>query len=384
MSPRAKLQRVTCWLLAGLGGLMALAAIATGLVYMARTTPDSTLIEATGRGDIDFRVFYYNNELFPDNPVPKNLYFLRHFTDFIEIDSSFMLWFNGNRTFDVDFNYTAEKRFEISYLGGQPGHNPVVFQQNTEISQVSGAVSGNNMSFRPYSGPDWPGGTYTIRLQEYMQVFDNFLEYNEQRLDDNANLRGFSAELVIEFSLQLTAWEAGLNETIRRSYRIPIGINVFSLEAMGNAGFTSSTLVVHDADGVSLTMMGGLGFAVIIGGLGLITGIKKLSVRPDQDPSQQEYHAIMKKYGNEIVSSKGLSDLSGFMVTPVESFEELLKLSLNTGKMIVSHNQGDKAVFYVITDNIAFQFEIVFFDTTATPIKKSQTSHKFREKGAVS
>jgi len=360
--------RIGCWLIVCISSLMVLAAVGAGLVFVVHSAPDSTLIEATGRGDIDFRLHYFENQLFPQNPVPKNLHFLRHFTDYIEIDSSFSLWFSGGNTFDVNFTYTAEKRFEISYLGlgGQQGPNPVVFQQVTEIARTQGAVSGNHMSFRPYSGPDWPGGTYTVRPNDFMEIFMNFLEYSEQRLDAGANLRGFSAELIIEFTLQLTSRDAGLNETIRRGFRMPIGVNVFSLEAMGNAGFTSSMLLQQDTDGISLTtaMMGSLGAMAAVGSFGLIAGLKKLTalVRAKRNPNpyRQEYQAIIKKYGNEIVSSGGLADLRNFLTTSVESFEELLKLSLNTGKLIVCHDQGDKAVFYVIADSIVFTYEILF------------------------
>ena len=365
---QSKFGRVRSWLVVCISGLMVLAAVGAGFVYMARSAPDSTLIEATGRGDIDFRVHYFENQLFPENPVPKNLHFLRHFTDYIEIDSSFSLWFGGGKTFDVNFAYTAEKRFEITYLGLGPQASPIVFQQNTEIARAQGTASGNHMSFRPYSGPDWPGGTYTVRPNDFMEIFSNFLEYSEQRLEEGVNLRGFSAELIIEFTLQLTARDAGLNEAIRRGYRIPIGVNVFSPEAMGNAGFTSSTLLEQGAENASPTvaMMGSLGAALAVGSLGLFAGLKKLTAKQEQNPRRQEYQAIMKKYGNEIVSSGGLADLRDFLATPVESFEELLKLSLNTGKLIVCHDQGDKAVFYVIADSIAFNFEILFTDTNPT------------------
>lgn len=337
------------WILIIGGGLIGLVALSIGVAHVAAAAPDITLIEVTGRSDIDFRVYYIDNELFTENPVAKNLHFLRHLTDFIEVENSMVVNFSDE--FEIIYTYTAEKRFEISYGGTQTGANPVIFQIVTEIDRTRSMAQTNRLVFE--------GGTYQIFLNEYHDIFNHFVEYNEMRLG-TIQLRGFSAELVVEFTYTIVAPEVGIRETIQRGFTIPIDVNVFSPQVFGPTGFTASSVAEEDLPEVSVLLMGGLGMAAAAGGLGILLGAKKMPHRAT-DPHRVEYDDIMKKYRNEIIMTTGTADLSKFVVQPVSSFDELLKISLNLGKLIVCHNEGDRAVFYAIVDAHAFNYEIRFF-----------------------
>ena len=336
---------------------MVLAAGIMIAMQLLSAAPESLLIEASGQGNIDFRVFYIENDLFPDNPVPRNLLFFRHLTDFIEIESSFNAVFSED--FHINYSYIAEKRFQILYTGSGVG-NPVVFEEITEISRVANSTFGNRLNFNSSNEPGQPGGTYIIRPNDFLETYMHFLEYNERVLGDagGGTFRGFTADLVIEFRYTVNSHAAGINESVRRGYRIPISTNVFTVEPFGTAGFTSSVAAVRDTEQVSAIVLGALCLAVIIGAVLIVIGLKSGSRQVN--PRRKEYESILKKYSNEVIISGGIIDLSKLTVMPVATFDELLKLSLNLSKIIICHKDHERAVFCVIMDGHAFCHVIEF------------------------
>jgi len=335
------------------------ASVFLAVFHIASTTPEAYLVEASGSSVLDFNVFYVENTLFPENPVSKNLHFFRHFTDYIEIKSGFSAAFS--ETFDVVYTYTAEKRFEVSYQGGTAGSNPVVFQDITEISNLSGIATTNHLAFSSENEQGVPGGTYTIRPDEYLEMYLHFLEYNEMQFAEAGEapaMRGFAAELVVEFYYQIIVQEAGINESIRRGYRIPIGVNVFSPEPIGAPGFTASSAISTDVVYISAPLLIGFSAMFLLGGFGMYYALKRTNRETSE--SRQEVNSILKKYGNEIVVSTGTADFTKYYAMPVANFDELLKLALNLGKLIICNTNDEKALFYAIIDNHAFYYIVKF------------------------
>lgn len=323
------------------------------VAYVFSLTHDGVLVTATGRNNLDFNVFYFENEFFGENPVSNNLHFLGHFTDFIEIQSSFSADFSDE--FDLNYSYTAQKRFVISHVSG--GVSSVIHEQTFELSQEGGRVASDNL--------DFGGGTYIVYPRDYMAKFLNFLEYNDGHLGSDAGLtpatpafRNFSAALFIEFTYSVAAFPVGITEISMRGFQIPIGDDVFTLTELGSPGFTASVNLSQDT--VSLSAFSIIMFVLITAasGFGLFFSISRIF--NDSSVEHGLASRILKKYRGEIIISKNAFDLSDYKLMEVEDFEEILKLAVNLNKHIMGYKNDKKAEFCVLVDEHAYYYVVNF------------------------
>jgi len=319
-----------------------------------------------GRSDISFAVHYIENEMFPENPVPSNLHFLRLFTDFIEIESGFSASFSDE--FELVYTYTSRTRFEITHAT-VGGGNPVIFQETNELNRISGRTFGNSVNFRG-AKEDQPGGTYIINLHDHLAAFNEFLEYHEQQMEAAGATggRNFSAELFIEFTYTILAQPVGIHETLTRGYRIPISSEVFTLEPTGaSGGFTAEVALGNNAQGIEAGVIIGLAAVAAAGALLIFYGLVKLGA--EKSSSQHAMtHGILKKYSGEIIVALAPLDLTDHKIVRVGEFEEVLKLSINLNKHITCHKSSQKAEFCVIVDDYAYSYQIDYISPDFAPI----------------
>jgi len=349
------------WMLA-VGGLLMLSmaiALAATLAGESMQDDESRVIEAVGRNNISFAMFYIENDLFPENPVPANLHFLRLFTDFVEIRSSFSA--NFGEQLNINYTYVASTRFVISHATGFVGGVSTVFEEHNEISRVTGTAFDSVLNFQPTDDGE-PGGLYTINLHEYLETFNNFLDYFDRQMDAvgvTSGSRNFSADLFVEFSYTINAPSIGLNENSTRGLRIPISTEVFTLEATGSTGFnTQRTIGETIVENLNTTNVFAF-VALIFVGAGLVFFHFRLgSDRSGKSEALAE--SIMKKHANEIVFSQSPLELCGYKIAQVDDFGELLKLAINLGKHISSYKSDEKAEFCCIVDDFAYYYCIVF------------------------
>jgi len=357
-SSSKKLRKIIGWPVMIVSGLVFVAAILWAALYVTDLMHEDVVIEGTGQNNASFTVHYFDNEIFGGNPVSSNLHFLRHFTDFIEIESSFSA--NFSEDLDISYTYVAEKRFVITHLGSG-GANPVVFEEITELSRARGGTFGNELNFSSDSGYDEPGGIYTIFPREYMEIFLSFSEYHEQQIENeggtSAAFRGFSAELFIEFSYSVLAMPAGINETTVRGYRIPIAQDVFVPEVFGTHSFNAVVNLTTETPIIDIYTILIFATVIAISGLGVFIGIRCISVG-DSNEHHKKAKAILKKFSSEIVVSKSPMDLSNYTVMIVDEFEEILKLSINLNKHIMCYHDTEKMELCTIVDEHAYYYYI--------------------------
>jgi len=90
----------------------------TYLIEQLNHNEEDFKFEASGRANVDFRVFYLENETFQNNPVTSSLNFLISFTDFIEVESSLETSIISNQT-----SFFAELLIEFTYYINILTHN---------------------------------------------------------------------------------------------------------------------------------------------------------------------------------------------------------------------------------------------------------------------
>ena len=348
-----------------LSSLLLVMVIIFALVFLAAHLRDDDVVEISGRADLDFRVFYLENEYFADGPIPHRLHFLMSFTDYIEVDSRFTV--HVDEETEIFYNYSATQRLVIRYMGAMDGvSNPVVFEYTMPLSSSYGSVFGYAISF-PAAGGAGPGGTYTISPKDYTDFYLDFvatqrhLMYQENVIA--VGLRGFSAELLIDFTYTITLPEWGISETAMAGYRLSLSTEVFTLAATGNstATFNRSIVLNDPPPQITLPMVIIFVAAAALSIYGIIRGISNIYADPNEN--RREALTILKKYSNEIVVSDVAPQLSQYQSMPVGDFRDLLRLAINLSKHIMCYHDDDMAEFVVVVEDSAYYYRINYGST---------------------
>ena len=344
--------------------------------YLAAYFRDEITLEANGSIDVGFRVFYLENDIFEENPIPYNLFFLKSFTDFYEINSSFSASFSEE--LNLYYTYTATKRLVIRYIQtGDANLNPVVFEESYVLSEVSGSTMADSLNF--YGSNNSPGGSYFISPRPHIESYLNFVAYQEQQMIDEGmvaiNIRGFSAELLVDFTYSIIAPDAGLNEVLTRGYRIPLSTEIYSFISTGTPNFDTVINLTERTTELTLPII--ILFVAVFSGsiFGLCHTLKRLMADPNE--YFRELNDLLKKYSNEIVASPSL-DLSHYTILTVHEFDELLKLAVNLNSHIMCCHNEKQASFATIVKKYAYMYTI-----TNPEIENIQTIEGAGTAGAI-
>ena len=349
--------------------LLLVVVIIFALVFLVAHLRDDDVVEVSGRTEVDFRVFYLDNEFFPDGPIPHRLHFLMSFTDYIEVDSRFAIQLDEET--EIIYSYYATQNLVIRYMGTMDGiSNPVVFEYSVPLSSTHGSVFGDGFSFSAMNG-DWLGGTYTIFPKDYTDFYLDFV-YEQRHLMQQENviaegLRGFSAELLIDFIYTITLPEWGITEMATEGYRLSLSTEVFTLRTTGNSSssFNRPIILNDPPPQITLPMIIIFVTAAALSIYGLIRGIGNLYADPNEH--RQKALTILKKYSNEIVVSDVEPQLSQYQLMPVGDFSDLLRLAINLSKHIMCYHNDTMAEFVVIVEDSAYCYKINY-DSADTDI----------------
>ena len=334
-------------------------AVIAMLVYLVAYFREDTTADASGRADVAFRVHYLENDFFPTNPLPRHLHYLISFTDFFEVDSRFSAQFSEE--VEVHYMYTAEKRFVIRHMStGDANLNPMVFEETHVLSTIQGIVTTDGLNFSPNG--NGAGGTYAIFPKDYTELYFDFVAAQARMMEQEnviaQNLRGFTAELFIDFVYRITIPEWDIIETVRQGYRIQLSNEIYSFVMTGNSGasFTRSITINNGPQQLSIFWI--IVFVAIVSGsvYALLVGLSKLLADPNE--RKRMIKMILKKYANEIVVSDMPLPLAQFNIMRVEEFESLLKLAINLGKHIMCYSCDEYAEFAVTVEGNAYYFKI--------------------------
>jgi len=344
--------------------LVILVTIIIAAFYVAAFLRGEAYVEASGRSNIDFRVFYLENEIFAENPVPQNLSFLMSFTDYIEFENSFSATFSAET--DIDYSYTATKQLVIRHMGTIDGNfNPVVFEHTTILSEASGSTHAQALNFTS-DDASTPGGTYIVSPREHIDIYLEFILAHEAQMQaeniSEVGFRGFSAELLIDFTHQVNARSFGINETLTSGYRFSLSSEVYSFDITGISDFETFVTVATAPD-ITLPMIMAFVLILTASTIKIFQSIKNMALDPNEN--RRAAKGILKKYSNEIIVTKNMWDLSAFNLMFVEEFEELIKLSINLNKHIMCYMDDNNARFCTLVDNNAFYFSLTFCEGEA-------------------
>ena len=346
--------------------LIILTAVTAFVFYAAAYMTDEISFDSTGRAVVDFRVFYMDNPVWEENPIPQDVFYLKSLTDFIEIDSGFTANF-GSDPVNIYYEYTARERLVIRYMSVADGNlNPVMFQETWVLSEKRGSDFANRLRF-PRNNGDGPGGTYTITPRPRIQQYLDFAAFQLSHMQSEGliaqGIRGFSAELFIEFTYTVRVPELGIYQTVMQGYRLSLSTEVYSFVVVGNPAFTQSINVTVQNLPFEFTFPVIVLFvgALALSFYGMFSGIMRLKADPNEN--RRRVSTIIKKYSNEVAVSVTPLDLSEYKIMEAEDFEQLLKMAINMSKQVLCSKNEQFAEFAVITESFAYRLRINYFES---------------------
>jgi len=330
-------------------------------VYIAAYMRGETNTEVSGRAQLDFRVFYLENDIFEENPIPQNLYFLMSFTDYIEIDAIFSAWFEDG--VQIYYSYAATEQLVIRYMAtGDTNLNPIVFETNKALSHTNGNTFTRYIDSA--SNSNGIGGTYTIYPRPHIDTYLHFIASQSQQMyAENIitrGLRGFSAELFVDFSFTINVPELDFEQTVNHGYHLLLSTEVYSLIYTGQPMFTEtiSLVVLELPFRMTFFMVVFLAALFVLSTYCFFIGIRDL--RADPNERKHEAESILKKYSGEIVVRDMPLNLRHYEIYRVEAFDELLKLAINLNKHVMAYHNYQLAEFAVVIDVVAYYYKVDF------------------------
>jgi len=327
--------------------------------YVAALMSTDGTIDVTAQNDVGFTVNYLDNDFFGPGPADHDLHYLMSFTDFVEVNNAFSV--DISQETPMQYHYSVDETLIIRHqASGDRTTDPIVYRESTLIDEKTGELNWATVSFG--SGPeDVPGGAYRIDPKHHIESYKAFEAADAATMatEDVRSVRAidFSAELLINFNYELHFPEMDGYETVVVSLLIPLSDEVFSPEIQGDISKDISliryTMGRPGTAAISITIIAAIGLI-----FGLCFGIYRY--RQEKCEKRREAGTIFRKYSDEIVFSKEAADIKAYVQTPVNNFNDLLKLAINSGKHILCHQDDTGAWFVVIADGSAYTYDLVY------------------------
>lgn len=330
--------------------------------YVNSLSPSEPAIIGTASNNVSFKVHYLKNSIFESGVRPQNLYYFMSFTDFIEIENSFLAEFENE--IETVYKYTAAETLIIKQRKGSDSNtNPTVYEEKYPISEISGGITGKRITFSG-KGADKekePGGVYVISPKKYIDIYKYVVEEHKKQMQSEnvstENALSFSADLLVEFSYNLRVKDSGINKTLTRGVIIPLSIEVFSPELTGTPTFELSAPPKEAKKWSPLiVMLLVLWFVAQI--FGLSYALRQYLT--EKDEYRRELNKILKKYSDVIVIMAKPVNSTKYEIEQVAQFQELLKLAANLNKHIRCFYDEKIAEFCVIDNGFVYIYELLF------------------------
>jgi len=282
------------------------------------------------------------NDFYPAELTNRYSYYRRQYTDHIQVKAGY----TANVDKATPMTYTASYTAALLVRNANNGNNGLIWDEKTDLGGASGDCNFVN-------------GQFTLQ-----KSFDLYLETYEERLQaylDDAKANGVTlsvvGEVVFTAEYQLTGKEDKTVKTdpIARSVTIQLQKELYTVAYSGkdNAeAFIPERAVRLPALWASILIV--LGVAVSL--TALIVALKAAFQDPDE--FRAAYKRIMRKYYNEVALVASAETPIFKRAVAVESFDELLKFSLNLAKPITCYKTEDFALFAIACDNIYYQYTL--------------------------
>ena len=364
MTVRVSKNKVSHLLVLVVCGLLLLCVLAAGLFLLVSSLREdvSTTFDMSGTNSISFDVHYLQNEMWDDNPIPRDLFFLMSFTDHIEVKNSLQVSLSESSR--IYYTCRARVTLDINYAGNVGGLvNPPLLREQHTLYETSGHVDSHYVHITGIGADSHD--YFRIDPRPYIETYFMFANAQRRQMEREGlmvlGFRGLSAELLIEFDHTVSVPQMEVFRQTTRGYRIPLTNEVYTLHTTGGPESFGESISV-------LTMPGGieprgsvillLVLAGVLSSAGVAYSLSKLL----SDPNEKRRMAkkLLRKYAAEIVTSDTMYDLTGYKVMPVVDFLELLKLSVNLNRHIMCHHDKNAAHFAVTVDNWAYTLDIEY------------------------
>jgi len=323
-------------------------AIAVTVTLFSRYVFDCVTVENSTRvtvnNSIKYNVHYDEilndnaGEPLFDNPIRSmnDPFYLLSLTEYILIDNEVDIELSKELKFD--YVYKVKTSFKIRQGNNS---NSIITPQVRDLVEIKGSGESDKFALKL---SEEPGGKLKIELAEYESIYENF-----------KTLANLSAELAVSFEITINSDDFDKPLTVSRGMTIPIQHEAYAINLTGNA------TVEKDIPERQIRFPG---IPITVGAAALLVAlvaISVLSIREmtlDGDRFKRTVNRITRKHSNDVVMAATFPELKNDTVVEVKNFKELIKFSQNLCKPIVYTENHDSGLFYIICDNMVYQYEV--------------------------
>ncbi|MCL2055095.1 MAG: DUF5305 domain-containing protein [Oscillospiraceae bacterium] len=344
-------------------GLNLLIVIALIIYNTAAYFAHDDTVEFEGFNNASFKVHYLDSTSFGKaGPRPVEAHYLMSFTDFIEVENSFLL--KLSETADIDYTYSATETFIISsQANGDATTNPLIHEDKVTLEEVSGSATTNELYFNGKNAAEDPGGLYTINPQRHINTYRRFVrEHNAQMQRTSTasdRVYPFAANILLEFTYHIRSETGDISETLRRTVNIPLTKEVYNIEVNGNGtSMVELSIPIHtyEPPGTGASVFAVIWFVIHLLGVCLCIRSITYTARETMGKERYEVKRILRKYSDEIIILDKPMNLSAYENMPVNQFEDILKMAINLSKHIFCIEDGSGAKFCLVSEGYVYSY----------------------------
>ncbi|HHV45366.1 MAG TPA: DUF5305 domain-containing protein [Tissierellia bacterium] len=286
---------------------------------------------------VDYRVYLKENELYNSMYLDEGQIYITELVD--NIDTTFRYEFTGDKPKDLGGNYNIIAKVQ-GYSTGKDNNIIIIWEKDFTLVPTTAFTIDSEKKVIEES--------LNITLQNYNDFASRILEATKIKCSTSLNV-------IMNINIEGDTGVGHIKETITPTMTIPLNTSMF--EISGNTdiekpGAIEETRQVQMPVNRKLVSIYAIIVSVLLLALGYVSffTVSKL----DNDPYKKQLKSIFKKYGDRFVALKSEIEATNEGIIPVNSIDDLVRVSDELGKPILYKycpDYRDISSFYVVSED---------------------------------
>lgn len=313
-----------------------LIACAILLIYTSLTTNKSKIITYSDRSNLDYKVFYKENDYF-SNYVGKNQQYIASLIDHIEADFDYKMTLNEN----IRYSYYYYVDAEVNVIDNS---GKALYQKKEELVPRKKIDVFSNDSFEIEEN-------LNLDYNYYNGIVKTFI--NRYNLYNTKNY--VTVKMYVGIVGNCNGYSGSISDNSVISMNIPLTSDTINIDLDYNLinGKNKELKCIAEAGSVDLLIV--LGIALLAGGIGTSV-YEYLYIKRTRSPLtiyNQKLKSIFNNYGRYISKIKTELKYDKFQIVLVEEFEDLFEARNSSQSPILfsQNKEKTKSAFVVPTNS---------------------------------
>lgn len=306
------------------------------LIYTSLTTNKSKIITYNDKSNLDYKVFYKENDYF-SNYVGKNQQYIASLIDYIEANFDYKMTLNEN--IQYSYYYYVDAEVNVIDNSGKP-----LYQKKEELIPKKKIDAFSNDSFEIKE-------KLKLDYNYYNNIVKTFV--NRYKLYNTKNY--VTVKMYVGIMGNCDGYSGSISDNSVISMKVPLTSDTINIDLDYNLinGKNKELKCIADAGNIDLLIV--LGIVLLLGGIG--TAVYEysyiISTRSPLTIYNRKLKSIFNNYGRYISKIKTELKYDKFQIVLVEEFEDLFEARNSSQSPILfsQNREKTKSAFVVPTNS---------------------------------